>query len=300
MLLWLPVVILSYLFFGLASFGDKLVLSHSQSPKLYTFYVGCLGLLSVCLIPFVGFYLPDQASFFWINLTSLTFVAGLYGYYYTVDKFDVSRVVSISGSVQPVFILLLSWIFWNAKVIQFNNLIAFILLLIATIIISFEKGLALNKRLIVLSLFTSFIVALSLVFMKVVFLHQEFFQGIIWIGIFNFLFVLIFFFNANFRDEFFIKKSAFDKKTLLLVGGAQIFGGLAGFLYNYAIFLVPVASLAILNALRGVQYVFIFLTTLFFSVFYPAIFKEKISKQIIIQRSISLVLIALALAMLIY
>ena len=300
MLLWLPVVILAYLFFGLASFGDKLVLSRSQSPKLYTFYVGCLSLLSLALIPFVGFYLPDKASFFWIILTSLTFVLGLYSYYYAVEKFDVSRVVSITGSVQPIFILLLSWVFWNAKVLQLNNLFAFLLLLIATIIISFEIGLKLNRRLIALSLFTAFIVALSLILIKVVFLHQDFWQGIIWIGIFNFLFVLIFFFNTNFRNEFFIKKSAFDKKTLLLVTGAQIFGGLAGFLYNYAVFLVPVTSLAILNALRGVQYIFLFLATLFFSFFYPAIFKEKISKVIFFQKSIALILIVLALAVLIY
>jgi hypothetical protein len=74
---------------------------------------------------------------------------------------------------------------------------------------------------------------------------------------------------------------------------------LANFLQSFAISLSPVAFLAIVNSLRGIQYIFIFLITLFFSVFFPRILKEEISKSIIIQKSISIGFIVVGLALLV-
>ena len=131
-----------------------------------------------------------------------------------------------------------------------------------------------------------------------VFLRQAFLQGTIWIGIFNLLLVLTFFFNKNFRKEIFSKNSAPDKKTLSVGLLTQLAGGAATFSQNFAISLAPVYSLAIINALRGIQYGFLFLITLFFSGFFPNILKERISKRIIIQKTIALLLIVLGLVLL--
>ncbi|MEK7663988.1 MAG: hypothetical protein AAB340_00860 [Patescibacteria group bacterium] len=294
-LIWLLIIILAYLFFGIASFGDKLVLSRSKNPKLYVFYVGILSLLVLLLIPFVGILLPNKVSFFWIILTSLVFILGLYFLYSAVEKFDVSRVIPIVGAIQPIFILFLSRIFFGYGAMKLNNLLALLILLIASIIISFEKKLELNKNLLKLSLWASLLIALSFVLMKMVFLNLSFFQGIIWIGIFNFLFVLVFFFSEKFREKIFAKKSAFDKRTIFLVILTQSAGGLGGFLQNLAIFLAPAWNLAIINALRGIQYVFLFIITLIFSKFLPKILKEELSKKLISQKIISIVLIVVGL-----
>ncbi|OGZ65423.1 MAG: hypothetical protein A3C50_03730 [Candidatus Staskawiczbacteria bacterium RIFCSPHIGHO2_02_FULL_43_16] len=299
MLLWLVIVIASYLLFGLSSFGDKLVLNRSPNPKLYTFYVGVLSSLAIILIPFAGFHIPDVVSFFWIFLTSLVSVAGLYMLYSAVAKFDVSRVVPIVGAVQPILVLFLGWFFWGVRAITFNNILAFSILLLASIIISFEKKLAPNKQLLTFSLVTALLVALSLVFIKMVFLRQTFLQGTIWIGICNLLLVLTFLFIPGFKKEAFGKQSAPGKKTLLLVLFTQLVGGLAAFSQTFAISLVPVSSLAIINALRGIQYVFIFLVTLFFSSFFPNILKERISRKIVIQKSIAILLIIFGLVILV-
>lgn len=296
---WLLSVILSYFFFSLASFGDKLVLEHSKNPKLYTFYVGFLNLLVLLLIPFVGFSLPDAASFFWIILTSLVIMSALYVFYYVVEKFEVSKIVPLIGATQPILILLLSWIFWGSEIMKPKNLLALLILLTASIIISFEKKLELIKNTVKLSLFASLLAALSLVLTKMVFLRQSFFQGIIWLGIFNFLFVLVFLFDAEFRKEIFVKKTAFDKKTLSLVALTQSAGGLAGILQNLAIYLAPASSLAIINALKGAQYVFLFMITLIFSFLFPKILKEEISKRVIFQKAVSIFLIIFGLIVLV-
>lgn len=297
---WLLVIILAYLSFSLASLGDKLVLNRAKNPKLYAFYVGFLSLLVLSAVPFVGIRFPDVASFLWIFLSSGSFIFGLYVLYNAVEKFEVSRVVPIVGALQPIFILFLSFMLLEFGMITASNMLAFAVLLLAGIIISFEKKLKVTKKLLELSLFASLLIALSFVFIKLVFLHQSFFHGIIWIGIFNFLFALVFLFDAGVRSEIFVKKSAFDKKTLLLVIITQSAGGLAGLLQNFAIFLAPVSNLAILNALRGIQYMFLFVITLFFSFFYPKILKEEISRKIIIQKSVVIIMIVFGLAILFF
>jgi len=294
---WILITILAYFFFSIVSFGDKLILSRAQNPRLYTFYVGTLSLLVLLLVPFTGISLPNASSFFWIILTSLVFISGLYVLYAAVQMFEVSRVVPLAGAVQPIFTLILSWIFFSFNLRELN-IPAFTFLLLGGIIISLGKKLNATKNLIKISLFASLLVSLSFILTKMVFLGQTFFNGIIWIGIFNFLFVLTFIFDKGFRSEVFSKKSAVDKKTLSLVVLTQSLGGLAGLMQNAAIYLAPSWSLSIINALRGVQYVFLFAITLIFSVFLPKIIKEDTSRKVIIQKVLSVVLIVIGLAFL--
>ena len=138
-MVWLFIIILAYFFFSIASLGDKLVLSRAQSPRLYTFYVGVLSLIVLVLTPFADFRIPVPYNLFWIILTSFVLITGMYALYSAVNKFDVSRVVPVIGAVQPLFILILSWLFWGAQVIKANSLFAFAILLLGGIIISFEK-----------------------------------------------------------------------------------------------------------------------------------------------------------------
>ncbi len=299
MISWLLIIILAYLFFSLASFGDKLVLNNSQNPKLYVFYVGLLNLLVILLIPFVEFSLPSAKSFLWIILTSFVFIMGLYTLYSAIEKFEVSRVVPIMGATQPIFVLFLSWFFWGYLTIKWNIFLAFLILLLGGIVISFEKKPEFTKNLLKLSLLASFLTALGFIFIKMVFSSQTFFNGIIWLGIFNFLFGLIFIYDKSVRQEIFTKKSIFDKKTASLIILTQSAGGMAGILQNFAIYLAPASNLAIMNALRGIQYIFLFAITLIFSYFYPKILKEEISKRIIIQKSIAIILIIFGLVILV-
>ena len=88
MLMWLPVIILAYLFFGLASLCDKLVLAGKPKPNSYTFYVGVFGLFVILLIPFVKLSFPDSEGLTWIILDAIVHLAGLYTMYVALEKFD--------------------------------------------------------------------------------------------------------------------------------------------------------------------------------------------------------------------
>ena len=179
------------------------------------------------------------------------------------------------------------------------DILAFTVLLAGSIIISFEKNLRITADYLKITIFSSLMFSLDYIFAKLVFLNMQFLQGIVWMGIFVFLFVLVFLFTEKSRKEIFAKTTVLSRKTQAFFLFAQACGGLATLLQSFAIYLAPVAFLAIINSLRGIQYIFLFLMTLLVSVFLPKVLKEELSKKIIIRKTVSVALIALGLAILV-
>jgi hypothetical protein len=114
-----------------------------------------------------------------------------------------------------------------------------------------------------------------------------------------FLFALIFLLSKANRKDIFKKQNILNKKTGTIFVFTHLSGGTANILQSLAISLAPIAFLPIVNSLRGVQYAILFLLTLLLSFFFPKILKEDISKKIIIQKSISIILIVIGLAILV-
>jgi hypothetical protein len=302
MISWLVVIILAYLFFALSGIGDKVVLAGPPKAISYTFYVGILNILAVLAIPFVNFQIPNTQIISLIILDAIIFVIALYVGFVAVEKFEVSKVVPTIGAVQPIFIFLISWIVLGFQKLSFTNFIAFILLFLGSIFISFDKKPEFKKRYLGLTMLAGFLYSADFVLLKIIYNNVDFASGFILRSIFLFVIALTFLIKKENRKEIFEKKGSIakDKKTQKIFLVTQTFGGLAGVLQNFAIYLVPIAFLPIISALRGLQYVFLFLITLFFSIFLPKIFKEQISKKIVWQKTISILLIILGLGFLIF
>lgn len=299
MVFWLFITILAYFFFALTSLGDKVILAGPPKPKLYIFYVGILNIFLVFLIPFVQLGIPDNRTFVWIILEAIVYLLGMYTMFVAVEKFEISRVMPVVGALQPLLILLLVWIFWGTQIMTGANLLAFILLFLGSIVISVNNKFKVSWHYLSLLLFAAFMFSLDYIFSKLVFLDQPFLQGFIWMRIFSFLFVFLLLFDRELRKELFTKKNNLDKKTGSIFLLTQSSGAAATILQSFAISLVPVAYLAIANSLRGVQYIFIFIITLFVSYFFPSIVKEDISQKVVIQKIIAILLIVAGLGMLI-
>jgi len=306
MLYWLITIILAYFFFSLAFLGDKLVLAGSSlsaggqaKPVSYTFYVGFLNILTIFIIPFVGFSIPSASQFFWIILDAIIYIAGLYAMFVALEKFEVSTVMTTIGAIQPVFILFLTWSIWGFKAMSGLEMLAFLLLLAGTFIISFKKSASATGDYLKIAVLAAALFSLDYILQKVVFVDMSFWQGFVWIRIFSFLFSLVFLLRRSWRKEIFQKKTIGNKKTQAIFFCTQTSGGLANFLQSLAIFLVPTGFLPIINSLRGIQYVFLFLMTLFLTFFFPKILKEEISKKALAQKAVSIILIVAGLALLI-
>lgn len=296
---WLIIIILAYFFFSLSYLGDKLILSGPPKANSYTFYVGLTSIIVVIFIPFIHLVLPSATMFVYIICDAIVYVLGLYLMFVALERFDVSRVMTTIGAVQPVFIFVLTWMFWGAQQISKTYILAFILLVFGGCLISWEKNSKKSKNYLILALLSALLFSFDYIFQKVVYTNLSFLQGLVWLRVFTFLFAMLLLLNKNNRKDIFQKKSFFNKKTSLLFLGNQSSGGIANFLQAFAVSLAPVAFLPIVNSLRGIQYVFLFLITIFFSVFFPKILKEKISKGILIQKIVSIVLIVVGLALLV-
>ena len=298
---WLAIIILAYFFFSLSYLGDKLLLSKPQiNASAYTFYVGIISIFVIVFIPFVKFVLPSAILFFWIITDAAVYIIGMYAMFVALRKFDVSRVMTTIGATQPIFIFALTWIFWGPQILGSINILAFILLLVGSFLISFEKKSKSNGRYLLITVLSAILFSLDYVFQKIIFLQTGFLEGFILIRVFVFIFALLFLFSKNNRKEIFKKQNVSSKQNWVIFIGTHSSGGIANILQAFAISLAPVAFLPIINSSRGIQYVFLFLMTIFLSIFFPKILKEKTSKWILIQKIVSIVLIVLGLALLVY
>ncbi|MGD0576682.1 MAG: hypothetical protein ABSA74_01225, partial [Candidatus Staskawiczbacteria bacterium] len=268
-------------------------------PNLYTFYVGAISIFVVIFIPFIKFGFPDEKSLFWIIAEAVVYILGLYAMFLALEKFDVSRVMTTIGATQPIFVFAFTWLFWGPQPLSPGNILAFVLLVFGSCLISFEKNSKTNGNYMKITLFASLFFSLDYIFSKIVFLGQPFLQGFIWMRIFVFLFALLLLINRNVRRDIFKKQNILNRKTGAIFAGTHLSGAAANILQGFAIYLAPIAFLPIVNSLRGVQYIFLFLITLFLSVLFPKILKEQISREIIIQKIISIVIIAVGLAILV-
>lgn len=298
--MWFIVIVLAYFFFSLSSLGDKLILNGTPKANSYTFYTSVASLFVLLILPFVGLALPPATVFIWIIADALVYILGLYTMYCVLEKSDVSSVITTIGAIQPIFIFILTCLFWGGQIITGKNFLAFALLLLGSYIISFKKNKKVQNKYLAITILSSLLFSLDYAFLKVIYSNLPFLQGFIWTRIFLAFFALLMLFNKNNRKEIFRKENLSNKKIELIFVYTYLSSGAANILQNFAIFLVPIGLLPIINAMRGVQYVFLFVLTLLFSIFLPKVFKERVSKTIIIQKVSSIIIIAIGLALLFF
>ncbi|MCK9578036.1 hypothetical protein M0R01_00905 [bacterium] len=297
-MLWLIVIIISYLFFALSSLGDKVVLDKSPKPENYVFFVGLFSGVAIFLLPF-GIIIPDLLGFLLILVNALIYIFSLYALFSALERFDVSKVVPTVGATQPIFVLLLTYLFVGPQELGIMELIAYSLLFIGSIIISVEKNEKVTGEFVSLAFLASFLFSLNFILSKFVFvaLNNDFISGMFWMSIAACIIVIVGLIFKNFRKAVFEGEKV-ETQTGILFLVTQIAGGIANVTQSYAVNIVPFGMLAIMNSIKGVQYVFLFLITLLISIYFPKILKENFSKRVIIQKIVSILLIVIGLAVL--
>ena len=176
MISWLLIIILAYFFFSLTALADKVFLAGAPKPISYTFYVGLSGIFTAALIPFINFSLPSPATMFWIVAEAIVFILGLYIAYTAVEKYDISKVVTTIGAMQPLFVLVLTYLFFDV-VITNKNIVAFALLLIGSVLVSKEGKSIKSFLYIALTAGAAMLFSLDYIFSKMVFLSGPFLNG---------------------------------------------------------------------------------------------------------------------------
>lgn len=291
---WFIIAIVSYFILAVVNLVDKrLLVSLIPSPRIYAFYVGSLSALLVVLTPFVDFRVPD----FWQTLLSLSagafFVLAILQFYRALRFFEASRIVPTVGGLVPIFSVLFIYLFSLGKeLLPFSKWPAFLLLLIGSILINWNRKKSITYESFLISAFAAFLFALSFILSGYVYLSQPFWSGLIMMKLGGLVPALgLFLFSKEIKTELFKRRITFRKETMGLFIGNQIAGAGANILQNWAIALSPLVFIPVINALQGTQYVFLLILSVFFSFRFSHLLKEEISGKILVQKVIAIALI---------
>lgn len=303
-MLWLLVTISAYFLLAIVFLVDKYLLTGPiPNPKVYAFYVGILGLLVLLLGPFVGFYIPEIKLILLSLVAGALFIYALFWFYKSLNLFEASRIVPAIGGLVPLFTFGLIYLFSKGKeTLSLLEGLAFILLVLGSVLIVWEKEKFVNLKSLKNSLITAFFFSLSFVLVKYVYLALPFWTGFIWTKIGGFLTAIFFLlFATEVKKEIFKfrqKGRKLNYKIAAIFVSNQGLGAGVNILQNWAIALVPLAYVVFINALQSIQYAFLFLIIIFLSKFFPHILKEELTPKIVFQKIISIFLISLGILIL--
>ncbi len=274
---WVLISSAGYLLLAIEAVVTKILLtSKIKSWQLYSFYVGLLSLNGVFFAPFG---LKWFGGFLFVEslLAGIIFFLALIFLYKSLRQSSASRVFVLYGGIVTLVSFVLSGFLLGEKFSGFN-LIGLGLLLIGGFFISFkfqEKRLFSSYKNV---LFSGILMGLALVMMKDIFDQQNFITGYVFSRVGIFLSALSLMFFSKFRmaiKKHFLKKPRKDnQKNFGLVVGTKILAGSGTLLINYAI---SIGSVALVNALVSIQYLFIFILATLASIFFKNIVQERIT-----------------------
>ncbi|MBU2037043.1 EamA family transporter [Patescibacteria group bacterium] len=294
---WFLFALLGYLLYALVAISNKFLLRQraTTKPLVFTFWVCAFSLLTFVLAPF-GLHWPGWSWLAFDLLTGLIFFVSLLFFYKVLDVNEASRSVSLLGGLTPIVILILSY-FFLGEVLNHFQLWAFILLVAGGFLISLEKikhGFREGIKGLNFLFLTIFLHAIYFVMLKYLFDYQDFITGFVWSRMGLVLGALVLLVYGPWRREIINSMHQATAKVGSLMVGSKIAAGFGSLFISLAIFQ---GNVALVNALKGSEYVFLFFLTVLLSRKFPNILHEKFSQGIILQKITAIILICAGLAL---
>jgi len=320
--MWLLVTIGGYLINAGVYTADKFLLSKKiHSSISYAFFVGIWSIFNLALLP-LAFWVPDMRQLSIDLLAGMLFLVALVAWYKALHQSEATRVVPIVGALTPIFSLMLSYIFLNEFFTQ-QQMLAFLILIAGGVLISVKetrmyvwravaeriKNIIGNllghisaeyrptRRLFFNSILSALCFASYYVLIKFIYIEQPFIGSFVWSRLGTFLGCIVILFVPSWKKLIAEhQKNARQPKNLAFFLAVRIVAALAFIMLNWAISL---GSVAMVNALQGVQFLFLIIIVLIISSKYPHILKEELGRGVLAQKFIGVVLISIGLYMLI-
>lgn len=304
---WILIALSAYLFLAIANLLDKFLVDNVlPSSKAYTFIVCFFGGLLFLAAP----WFLEWPGMYWaiINIIAgAVFAVALWFLYESLRRGEAAQTLVVIGGLTPVFSITFSVLFFKE---QFTGpeWLGILTLLVGILIIALlPKQRNFLRRIIyrlkikqsVKSGYLIFAVlsalAYSIYFLttKYAYSSQSFASAFIWTRLGAVLFVLSFLFNKKERRnifQIFVKPKKNKKNPLVIIN--QLIGSTGFILQNYAIFL---GSVALVNALQGVQYAFLLILSTILAILSPKLLKETFSWRNFLQKLLAVSVITLGL-----
>ena len=277
-MIWITVALLGYFFNAVAAIFDKYLLADRiKAPAVYAFYV---SLFSLCVLIFIlyGFGFFGWQSTAIAFLSGVIFLYALVALYTAIKRHEISRVAPLVGTVTSLtafVVVILSGSLQNLPVF-----FALILLIGGGLLISFDLPLRKGEHVPFLPLATAGIgMGISLLLLKQGYEESNFVSGLIWSRLGMFAGGLSLLLVPVFRRQILgqAKETMTEPKRATSTGMyfvlSKTCAGIGAFLIAYAISL---GSVSFVQALSGMQYVFLLMLALPLSLRFPQIFGERL------------------------
>lgn len=298
---WVLVAFLGYFFNAVAALLDKYILSGPiKAPATYAFFVSLFSLFTLFFIPF-GFQFYGWPITGLFLLSGILFLYGLVALYTAVREREISRISPLVGTVVSLVAFVVAMSFPGAfaeGAFSLNHIFALILLISGGLLISFDLPLRQGEHISRFVFVAGIAMALSMVILKYGYGQANFVSGLIWSRIGMFLGGISLLLFPVWRHQILggSKDHATSPRKSLHTGFVfilnKICAGSATFLITYATFLGPVSFV---QALSGMQYVFLLILALPLSFYFPRVFGEKLFFWDWFQKICAIVLIGLGL-----
>src|SRR3989338_8666332 len=317
--MWLLITVGAYFINAGVYIADKFLLSKKiHSSIAYAFYVGIWSIFNIGLL-FFWPWLPNLRELILDLLAGLLFFTTLFFWYKALHQSEASRVVPIVGALVPIFSFILSFVFLGETLSQ-QQLIAFIVLICGGVLISikhtkvylYQKVITRVReivgdiigevparfqptgRLIINSVAAAVFFAAYYVLMKYIYLHQPFIGSFVWSRLGSFVGVLLMLLVPGWRYLIFKQQQGAWKlpKNMLFFLAVRLLASAAFIMINWAISL---GNVAIVNALQGVQYLFLFVIIVLISNKYPKMLNEQLGGGVLLQKLIGTIMVCLGL-----
>ncbi len=296
-MLWLPLTIAAYALNAVGILTDKLLLKRTiPHAAVYTFYVSVFGALAILLLPFAP-GIPPLPLLAVALVAGASFTLALFLFYSLLRMTDASEASPIVGSLTPVAVLFLASIFLDESLTA-QQVVAFGIILLGSVILAHEEHRPTRDpelHIIAIGASAALLYGLSHVLSKFVYVEHDFLNGMVWRTLGSSLAAMLLLVSPTTRKHIVddIKRPKPETGALFLAG--KICGAASFVLVSYS---YTIGSIAIVNALSGVQYFFLFLFLLFLARSRPHLLAEHVTGNALIRKLVSLALISAGIALL--
>ncbi|MFH0955990.1 MAG: EamA family transporter [Candidatus Falkowbacteria bacterium] len=316
--MWLFITVSAYFINAGVYLADKFLLSKKiHSSIAYAFYVGVWSIFNVSLLYFWP-WTPNLQELILDLLAGFLFLVTLVFWYKALHQSEASRVVPVVGALVPIFSFILSFVFLG-EILSQQQFLAFIILICGGVLISIKHtkvyvyqkvvnrfrevigdiignvpaGVQPTSRLLVNSVAAAVFFATYYVLMKYIYMYQPFVGSFVWSRLGSFVGVILMLFVPEWRRVIFKQqRGAKTPKNLFFFLTVRLLAAAAFIMINWAISL---GNVAIVNALQGVQYLFLFVIIVLISNKFPKMLNEQLGGGVLLQKLIGTIMICLGL-----
>lgn len=265
-----------------------------KNNLVYFCYVGIISfILAAILIPFIKFSLPNKPQLIFSFFTSVVFAIGIYFIIKSYSLVEASRI-SIITQLLPVFVLILATIFLD-EILTSAQYIGFFIIFIGSVVAAYTPHIISKKNKSILWYLMGIIFFMSLytVLAKHTYSIYGFWSTFILVRFFVLLYSIIIIVYLIESNQFILKK-ILTKGTLFL-GLNETLALIAITFSQYAL---SIGKASLVTVVRGTGTIFVLILATIFSIKFPKLLKEELSKKIIGQKIIAIFFIIIGLVFL--